>query len=319
MISGGSRFNAPAPASGAGIPGFGPGDTIAGFVNAARSGFRVLAALTKFRIAALASFSAATGYCVARRATDSGSAAASLGVLLLAMGACALNEVQDGRLDARMARTRSRPIPSGRVKPLAALAVSCALLAGGFVVLRGMPGPAALIGLAAVGWYNGVYTYMKRVTGAAVLPGALIGALPPLIGWAAAGGDPLGPRALALAFFFFVWQVPHFWLLLMAFEADYDRAGLPSLARQFGPARLRRLVFVWMSATAAVALLLPIYLLVSSPWLASGLVACSVWIALIAGRLGRRPAGVRGLFQAFRAINLYALMIMALLIADALI
>jgi len=69
--------------------------------------FRVLAALTKFRIAALASFSAATGYCVA----DSGSAAASLGVLLLAMGACALNEGQDGRLDARMARTRSRPLP----------------------------------------------------------------------------------------------------------------------------------------------------------------------------------------------------------------
>jgi protoheme IX farnesyltransferase len=177
---------------------------------------------------------------------------------------------------------------------------------------------AVFIGWIAVAWYNLVYTYLKRVSAFAVVPGALIGALPPVIGWTAAGGDPLEMRALALAFFFFLWQVPHFWLLLFNFGEDYESAGLPSLSTVFSSRQLARLTFIWMVATAVSSLLLPAWLVTSSPWVNLGLVLSGIWLAWRASRLlgdFRPPEFPR----VFRAINLYALCVVALLVADALL
>ena len=279
-----------------------------------------VAQLTKLQVAVPAAFSAATGYLVFSRAADSGAATASLGVLLLAMGACALNQVQDRKLDAQMGRTRMRPIPAGRMKPRAALAVAVPLIVGGFVLLwRQHNLVAALMGLGTVGWYNGAYTYLKRMTAAAVIPGALIGALPPVIGWTAAGGRPLDPHGLALAFFFFVWQVPHFWLLLLAFKGDYERAGLPSLTKRFTRRQFTSVVFIWMLTMVAASVLLPIYLPMSSLWISLGLVACGLWMVWEASKLQRAFLPDRYFFPAFRAINIYVFLVMALLIADAML
>jgi protoheme IX farnesyltransferase len=276
--------------------------------------------LTKFRIAVASTLSAMTGYLVFSRAGGLGLVTTFLGVLLLAMGACALNQFQDRDIDARMERTRRRPIPAGAMKPITALAIATLLIAGGFLLLCLVHNTAAaLIGLLASAWYNGVYTYLKRVWALAVVPGALIGALPPAIGWTAGGGEPLDPHVLALCFFFFIWQVPHFWLLLFFFVNDYREAGLPSLTELFGPHRLASLTFIWMLATAASSLLLPVYRLTSSSWASLGLVACSLWLVWEATKLLRGSFQLRSLRLVFRSINLYALCVMALLVADALL
>jgi protoheme IX farnesyltransferase len=228
---------------------------------------RILCEITKLPISALSTLSAMTGYVLMRRAPDAGIATVCAGVLLLAMGACALNEVQDRRIDGLMERTRRRPIPSGAMRPSAAVVFAICLTVSGFLVLwRFHNLAAALIGIFAAVWYNGIYTYLKRLSAFAVVPGALIGALPPAIGWTAAGGGPTDPRVVALCFLFFLWQVPHFWLLLFTFGDDYTKAGLPALTRIFTLRQLAGVSFIWMLATSASTLLLPAYGLTSSGW-----------------------------------------------------
>jgi len=204
------------------------------------------------------------------------------------------------------------------MRPATASAIALTLIIGGFLILWLVHNlAAALIGMVAVVWYNAGYTYLKRISAFAVVPGALIGALPPAVGWTAAGGTPFDLHLLALMFFFFIWQVPHFWLLLFAYGADYERAGLPSLTRLFSRRQLASLTFIWMLATFASSLLLSVYGLTGSPWISLGLVVCGLWLAWEAWRLLREQE--RFFRPAFRSINLYALCVMALLVAGAML
>ncbi len=280
---------------------------------------RLYAKLVKMPIAIFSALSGATGYVVFRRAVDPGMFTAFLGTLLFATGACALNEFQDRELDALMKRTRGRPIPSGKISPAAALGIASASLAAGFGVLWGAHNAAsAWLGVVAVVWYNGVYTYLKRVWAFAVAPGALIGALPPVLGWTAAGGHLLDSRVFSLAFFFFIWQVPHFWLLLFKFGEDYETAGLPSVTSIFSLRQLASLTFIWMLVTSASSLLLPVYSLTASSWVSLGLVGAAMWLAWEASRMRGNYVRSGSLFHAFRSINIYALLVMGLLVGDAL-
>jgi len=277
---------------------------------------RTASRLTKLPIAALATLSAVTGYLLYGRSINQGLASSSLGVLFMAMGACALNEVQDRDLDARMARTCRRPIPAGTVAPEAAAALGVLLITSGLIILWLQHSPlAAGIGLLAVAWYNGVYACLKRKQPFAAVPGALTGALPPVIGWTASGGNPLDPGSFVLAFFFFMWQVPHFWLLLFQHGDDYARAGLPSLTRVFSARQLANLSFMWMLVTFASSLLFPLYGLTSSPWIDLGLLVSGVLLAVRACHCLRSGS----YSPAFRSLNLYGFFIMALLMADAML
>lgn len=276
--------------------------------------------LTKFRIALLSTLSAATGYLVFCRSLNPGLLTASSGVLLLAMGACALNQIQDRELDLRMERTRRRPLPAGMVTGAEALCVAIVLIIGGCLILWFAHNAAtALLGLSAVGCYNGGYTYLKRVSAFAAVPGALTGALPPAIGWSAAGGSTFDPHILALCFFFFIWQVPHFWLLLVAHRADYEKAGLPSVTRLFSVRQLASLTFIWMLTAFASSLLLSIYGLTVSPWVNIGLLVCGLWLACKAAELMRQGRQAAHFLPVFRSINLYALSVMTLLVIDAML
>ena len=112
----------------------------------------------------------------------------SLGILLLGVSASILNQLQEADPDSRMERTQYRPIPSQRIKPQQALIfLLCNLIAGIILIYSAGNLTAVIIGLIAIGWYNGIYTYAKKITAFAVFPGAVTGALPPLIGWVAAG------------------------------------------------------------------------------------------------------------------------------------
>jgi protoheme IX farnesyltransferase len=172
-----------------------------------------------------------------------------------------------------------------------------------------------LLGIFTVLWYNGVYTPLKRVSAFAAIPGGVVGAVPPLIGWSAAGGDPSDPRILAVAFFFFMWQVPHFWLLLLRIGDDYARAGLPTLTRLFTRPQLARIIYVWMIATVAACVSLPMFGVASPLWALVGLAAASLWLGWHATTMVRS----NGEILAFHQINVYALLVITLLSLSVLV
>lgn len=278
------------------------------------------AALAKFRISALSTLSAATGFVVFARELRAPLAATLTGTFLLASGAAALNEVLDRERDARMERTRARPIPAGRIGVPTAVLFSFAAAAAGAALLWIRAGPRpALLGLGALVWYDAVYTPLKRVTAFSVLPGAVVGALPPAIGWSAAGGALGDVQLQALCAFFLLWQVPHFWLLALRHAEDFERGGFSTPARRFSPPQTGRITFVWTLATGGAALLLPIYGTTRSAWAAFGLATSAAAVLPWAWRLLRAPDRPERHRAAFAAVNLLALLVMAILVADALL
>ena len=283
----------------------------------------LLGELTKARITLSVTLTAATGYIVAAGRLEWAMLLPLVGVYLLAAGASALNQVQEARTDALMPRTMGRPIPSGRMDRSTALFVSGLLILLGLYCLASVGHSTATLlyqGLFAVLWYNGVYTGLKRVTAFAVVPGSLIGSIPPLIGYTAAGGLPTEPLILLVAAFFFVWQVPHFWLLLLIWGDQYGQAGMPTLTRVFSRRQLQRLTFMWLLATAACGLCFPALLsdAISMPFRVA-LVCGSIWLALKSLTLLRSQPGDTAAFRrAFLQINVYALMITLFLSLGAL-
>lgn len=227
------------------------------------------------------------------------------GAMLLAAACSAWNQAQERDIDALLPRTAGRPLPAGRMSPgvavglgalLFAAALGCLFTAGTFAPAVGsLPAATfplsglrlALVGLAIAVVYNGVYTPLKRVTAFALLPGALVGAMPPLLGWMAAGGDPRDPVAILLYGVYVLWQVPHFWLRAQRESVHYARAGLPVPPAQYAATRYGRLLRVWYHAYAVAVLMLPVFPLLRDPLTRAGVVVLGVAL-LAAAALPRR-------------------------------
>jgi protoheme IX farnesyltransferase len=194
--------------------------------------------LTKPRITTLVVITAGVGYAVgAPRGLDPAAFVALLiGTALVAGGASALNQYWEREADARMERTRLRPIPAGRVAPAEALAFGLAVAGAGLVLLATINGLTALLGLAALASYVLAYTPLKRITSLCTVVGAIPGALPPVMGWAAARGS-LDAGAWALFGVLFLWQLPHFLAIGWIYREDYARGGFPMLTVLDGDGR----------------------------------------------------------------------------------
>jgi len=149
---------------------------------------------------------------------------------LVASGAAALNQVSEHDLDRLMTRTRQRPIADRRMSRGQGLAVGLALAAAGLVLLWMFTNAAAaLVALATLVSYAAIYTPLKRRTSLSTVIGAVPGALPPLIGWAAVKGSVAGLEPWALFLIGFFWQLPHFLAIAWMYREDYARAGMPML------------------------------------------------------------------------------------------
>ncbi len=244
----------------------------------------------------------------------------AFGVFILAMGSSALNHYQERFSDALMDRTKGRPVPSGKITAAYALVVACCLvLFGSIIIYLSSNLTAMLLGWLALIWYNVVYTPLKRKYALAVVPGSLIGAIPPVIGWVASGGTILDLKILSLALFFFIWQIPHFWLLLLLYGKDYERAGFPTLTKIFSSLQLSRITFVWMTALATSCVLIP-FINASAHYLTViAIVALGVWL-LIESRDILTDYFERIIFRkAFVRINLYVLAVVLVLSLDKLL
>ena len=217
--------------------------------------------LTRARVSAFTGLAALMGHSMGAGELGPGSLPPALGVYLLASGASALNQIAERRTDSLMERTRGRPLPSGTLSLTSAWLICLFNIAAGFITLGvAAPGPASLVlSLCALLIYNGLYTPLKRRTGLAILVGALAGALPPAIGWAVSGAGLDSPLLLALCLLFYLWQMPHFWMLLLRHRADYRSAGLPTVADRLSPTQLRRISMTWIAATSAASLMLPLF------------------------------------------------------------
>ena len=191
--------------------------------------------LTKPRITALVLVTAAVGYAVGGGAAlrPANFLLFLIGTALLCGGASALNQYLERDADARMTRTSRRPLPAGRVTPSDALAFGLTISAVGLVVLAGVNLLTLALGAASLLSYVLAYTPLKRVTSLCTVVGAVPGALPPLMGWAAARGS-LGPAGWALFAILFLWQLPHFLAIGWLYREDYARGGFPMLAVRDG-------------------------------------------------------------------------------------
>ncbi|MGE0703235.1 MAG: heme o synthase [Vicinamibacterales bacterium] len=188
-------------------------------------------ALTKPRLNLLVVLTSAGGYYLGagdRTPELLPMAQAVAGTALVAGGAAVLNQLYERDTDALMRRTRLRPLPDGRVSPADARAFGLVLAAAGLVALLFTNVLAALLAAATLAVYLVVYTPMKRRSTASTLVGAIPGALPPTIGWAAADGS-LPAGGWALFAIVFLWQIPHFMAIAWMYRDDYERAGFPML------------------------------------------------------------------------------------------
>jgi heme o synthase len=173
----------------------------------------------------------------------------SLAILFLSSGASALNQCQERKQDAKMERTKNRPLASKRMRLHQGIIISFSLLICGLCIEAILTNSLCLTtSLFNIVWYNGVYTYCKRATPYAVIPGALTGAIPVFTGFTAAGTVLFYPLAVFTAFFVFVWQVPHFWSLLFKYSKEYEKAGFPIIKNQNKEFYLNRLIFLWFTA-----------------------------------------------------------------------
>jgi heme o synthase len=185
--------------------------------------------LAKVRITFLVVVTAAVGYALAPGPFDAAVFfALVVGTALVSAGASALNQVWERETDARMDRTRNRPVPAGRITPADARNFGLALCGFGIALLAAANWLTAALGLLAAASYVLAYTPMKRRSSLCTIVGAIPGALPPMMGWAAGRGG-LDAGAWALFALMFLWQLPHFLAIGWIYREDYARAGLPML------------------------------------------------------------------------------------------
>lgn len=186
---------------------------------------------------------------------------ALFGIFSLACGAAGFNSLQEVSADNLLLRTSKRPLVTGRLSKREAISFSLLLVFLGFLCLFLSTDDwhPLVLSITALALYNGIYTPLKSITVFALFPGGIAGALPPLIGWNVAGGLLTDSRAMVLLSLFFLWQIPHFCLILLYYQEDYRRVQQPTLIRLLSEQSLKRITMVWILAFTTVALSLTLY------------------------------------------------------------
>ena len=189
-------------------------------------GIREYVALAKPRVVVMIVVATAAGFCLGSKGSlEFARLLATLaGIGLAAAGTCALNQYIERDADAKMERTRRRPLPGGRLPPAEALAFGAAITVVGLLVLLGVGRLPFLSTFATVTLYLFAYTPLKRINPICLIVGAVPGGLPPLTGWVAARGE-LGGGAWALLGILFLWQLPHTMAIARLHHQDYRRGG----------------------------------------------------------------------------------------------
>lgn len=281
--------------------------------------FRHFFSLIRLGVSLAVTFSAITAAIVFQGVPSAWLLWPVLGIFLLASGASALNQYQEWPYDEKMPRTRSRPLPSRQLNTTQALRIAGLLIiSGSLILLYKSTTLCFILGLINIIWYNGVYTYLKRKTAFAVVPGAITGAIPVFMGWTAAGGSIGDPVVLFIAFFIFIWQMPHFWLLVMKYGHEYQTAGFPVLISVFSIMQMKILVMIWMAAASITSMMFGYFGIIHLKLLVYCIIlANSGLLMLIIIQLFRKDEINYRLI--FIAANIFMFLVMICLMADHLV
>ena len=277
-------------------------------------------ALLKPRVMSLVVFTALVGLLIAPGHVHPVIALTALLCIAVGAGAAgALNMWYDADIDARMVRTAGRPIPQGRVTPGEAAGFGLTLAVFAVVTLGLLVNWVAASLLAfTILFYVVIYTmWLKRSTPQNIVIGGAAGALPPIIGWAAATGT-IGLEPLLLFLIIFFWTPPHFWALSLSRTHDYARAGIPMLPVVAGPDETRRQMLIYALVLAPLG---------ASPWFfgyagaiyGATAIAAGAWLVALCARtrqLGDSAAGKRAAGRLFGWSILYLFVLFAVLLID---
>jgi len=290
-------------------------------INKASHNLKDWLEFSKLKIMIPVSLTGFTGYFAFDPHFSSGIFLLSSGILLMAVSSSVLNQIQEIKTDSRMNRTSNRPLPANRISLTGAfLFFFITLIAGVSVIYFSGNIKAVIISLFTLFWYNGIYTYSKRITAFAVVPGALTGALPPLIGWVAAGGGLWEKPIVFIEFLIFIGQIPHFWLLILKYGEEYKQAGFPSLTNIFSTAQIKRLTFVWVISSVAAALFLCYFEIIQNTIIIVILVAVSIYVIWQFLDLLKISSGEKNNYRKYSIVlDLYFLVVLLLLISDKII
>lgn len=281
------------------------------------SWIKIISELGKVRISLPIALSALVGYTMKTNLFSGDAWMLMAGVFLMSCSSGAINHIQEYKTDALMPRTKNRPIPSGKISVKAAIIVALSFFAyGAFILLVSFPPIVFMTSFLTLLSYNAIYTPLKKVTAFAVVPGSLVGALPPFIGWFAGGGQLIDERILWVSLFFFIGQIPHFWLLLLMFGKEYSLAGFPSLNAVFTDNQIKRLSFTWILATIATSFVVALVVLNGSVTMFFLLIyTFYLLFSLTVGILIKKDIPTRA---SFLKLNFLYLLMMILLIVDSL-
>jgi heme o synthase len=219
-----------------------------------------------------------------------------VGGFLSAGGAGAFNHFYDRDIDAQMGRTASRPVPSGRISPRAALLYAFALQAASFLVLATAANLlSACLALAGFLWYTLVYTvWLKRRSPQNIVIGGAAGAVPPLVGWAAVTGS-VAPTALYLFAIVFYWTPPHFWALSLLMKDEYARVGVPMMPVVRGERETRRQIVLYTLLLTVLTLIPVVFGFFGAIYavIAAGLGAAFITLSIRLQRNADRQSALR--------------------------
>lgn len=281
------------------------------------SWLKIIMEMGKVRISLPIALSALVGYTLKTNYLAGEAWMLMAGVFLMSCSSASFNHIQEHRTDALMPRTKNRPIPSGKISIRTAFIIAFSFfLYGAFILLVSFPPIVFFTSFLTLVAYNGIYTPLKKVTAFAVVPGSLVGALPPYIGWFAGGGAVIDERILWVSLFFFIGQIPHFWLLLLLFGKEYSLAGFPSLNAVFNDDQIKRLSYTWILATIATAFIVAMTVIQGTTTMFFLLLyVFYLLFSLTAGILIKKDIPV---YKSFLKLNFLYLLMMILLIIDSL-
>jgi protoheme IX farnesyltransferase len=277
----------------------------------------IFADLARLKLSVAVTLSAVTGYFIFTVKAELPLLCLIPGVFLLAAGASALNQFDEKNQDIIMGRTSSRPLPLGKMKPVTALSLSVLLLITGIGLLMTIGVIPALLGVLNIILYNLVYTRLKRITSLAIIPGAAVGAIPPLIGFTAAGGFVPQTEIILFSAFMFLWQLPHFWLILVKYRNEYQKAGFKTFPKQMEEKQIKHLIFMWVLFSTALLLAFILASVALNPYLITLLIPLNILFIYLFYRMLYKHSENIATRGAFILVNSFGLLIMSLFIINA--
>jgi heme o synthase len=278
-----------------------------------------VADLVKYKLSLAVTFSGLTGYFIAGNGLNSSVLLLFAGLFFLTAGAAALNQYTEREYDAVMPRTGNRPLPARKLKPGFALFLALSLIFSGLLILSLTGTLTFILGFIAILLYNFAYTRLKRITLFSVVPGALVGAVPPLIGYFCAGGIFPSNGIILFSAFMFLWQLPHFWLILIRYREEYEKAGFVTFREQFSDLHIRLLILSWVLFTTVFLIFFSQRVVVFSQLINTVLMMLNVAFIMSFSYIlfnSDRGRSVRG---AFILINSFSVAVMILFIVNSLV